>query len=695
MTKLLYTSAQLLTKGKFKEGMECPRKVFYYNNRNVYEDSNLDDDFLKSLAKGGYQVGELAKAYYPTGVEIKTLNPDLALEQTNELLKKDNCVIFEAAINHDNLFARVDILVKNGNLIQLIEVKAKSMIYSWFDAISENDVFEEYLESKRYEGICNKKLAFTVNPTARKFQVNSEWRPYVFDVAFQTYVAKKSSQFKGMSIESFLCCPDKNKTANVDQLNQKFMVYDDEKGMPQIKILGNIEPKTLGESILSTASVSWIVDLILENKECSFSEKFEDKVTRLSEICKTNTKPNVDVSSICKSCRFNAPSASKTNGFEKCVEDSLKISSTDLKANSSILEIWNYKPNGNLGKEPPVFFIKDLSQEEFNSATEIKVPLNQHHRQLLQVNKIRQNDNSEFLATTELKSVLETFTFPLHFIDFETSMVAIPFNKGDKPYQTIAFQFSHHILTQSGKVKHIGQYINLDNENPNIGFVRELKKQLSMDNGTVFRWSNHENTVLLYIRSQLDKLSHKECPDKTELTDFINTLTEEGEDRIGARTMVDMWVLYKKYHYMPETKGSNSIKYVLPSVINRFESMQNLLSNPVYGKSLDFTSLNFEEMTWIQKDEKNNPIDPYKLLPLIFDKYDRNSMDLLFGDDDLKNGGTAMMAYAVCQFKMMTVGEKEKIKQALLRYCELDTFAMVLIYLYWYEQCKMEYNTED
>ncbi len=55
------------------------------------------------------------------------------------------------------------------------------------------------------------------------------------------------------------------------------------------------------------------------------------------------------------------------------------------------------------------------------------------------------------------------------------------------------------------------------------------------------------------------------------------------------------------------------------------------------------------------------------------------------GNDELANGGSAMTAYSMMQFTEMTDGERQALKVALLKYCELDTFAMVLIYLYWEE----------
>jgi len=50
---------------------------------------------LEALAKGGYQVGELAKCYYPGGYNIDTLDYEEALAQTNELLKREKVIIYK------------------------------------------------------------------------------------------------------------------------------------------------------------------------------------------------------------------------------------------------------------------------------------------------------------------------------------------------------------------------------------------------------------------------------------------------------------------------------------------------------------------------------------------------------------------------------------------------------------------------
>ncbi len=55
---------------------------------------------------------------------------------------------------------------------------------------------------------------------------------------------------------------------------------------------------------------------------------------------------------------------------------------------------------------------------------------------------------------------------------------------------------------------------------------------------------------------------------------------------------------------------------------------------------------------------------------------------------DIDDGGAAMTAYAKMQFYQMDELEREVITKALLRYCELDTLAMVMIWEHWMELMK-------
>ena len=52
-------------------------------------------------------------------------------------------------------------------------------------------------------------------------------------------------------------------------------------------------------------------------------------------------------------------------------------------------------------------------------------------------------------------------------------------------------------------------------------------------------------------------------------------------------------------------------------------------------------------------------------------------------DDNIAGGGAALTAYAKMQFTEISETERNLVAQGLLRYCELDTLAMVIIYEYW------------
>jgi len=151
--------------------------------------------------------------------------------------------------------------------------------------------------------------------------------------------------------------------------------------------------------------------------------------------------------------------------------------------------------------------------------------------------------------------------------------------------------------------------------------------------------------------------------------------------------MVDMHKMVKRYYYDPFTNGSNSIKYVLPAILNSSPYLQGKYSQPVYGNPDFIPSHNFRNWVWIVTEEGKIK-DPYKLLPPIFDDTDLEKLELLISDEELREGGAAMTAYARMQFSEMTEYEREKVRKALLKYCELDTLAMVMIYEGWKEMIK-------
>ena len=96
-----------LTKSRFKEGLECPTKLYYSKNTD-YQNNQLNDPFLESLAEGGYQVGELAKFLisdqpYIDEISIESLDYEESIKITNEKLKNKFVSIAEPAFLYKNL----------------------------------------------------------------------------------------------------------------------------------------------------------------------------------------------------------------------------------------------------------------------------------------------------------------------------------------------------------------------------------------------------------------------------------------------------------------------------------------------------------------------------------------------------------------------------------------------------------------
>jgi len=645
----------LLTKSRFKLALSCPTKL-YYNELKEYENAQKEDKFLEALAEGGYQVGELAKCYFPGGYDIADKGYELPLKKTDELLLKGNVTIYEAAIRWQNSFVRVDILRKNGDNIELIEVKAKSF-------------------SGNADEFLNKEGA----PT-------SIWNEYLQDVAFQKYIAQKA--FPQWKVTAFLMLADKSKKSSVNGLNQKFFLKSED-GQLKVELNGATSLESLGNPILSCVNVDHIATDIINDafikkiEELSYAEKIHIWSNSLVKQEKLITPTGVH----CFGCQFQTANLLKKSGFTECWKLQHDYSEEQL-SKPLIKEIWNFRGKSKLLEEG-VVFIEDVQQEHIGKIEPKKDgTLSIAERQWMQIEKIKNSDDTIYFDEAGMKSKMEEYSYPLHFIDFETSMSAIPFYANQRPYETIAFQFSHHIMYEDGGIEHKNEYIKLERgEFPNFEFVRKLKEALISDNGSIFRFAAHENTILNQIARQLDGVSEYDVPDKLSLIEFIHEITEnKDENRKGFRSMIDMCQLVKDYYYDPRTNGSNSIKAVLPSVLSRSAYLQDKYVQPIYGKNSIIKSKNFDSgWIWIQRDANGNVIDPYKLLPRLFNDVDDDLADSFISEDNINSGGAALTAFAKIQFMQMTETERNLVIQGLLKYCELDTLAMVMIFEYWKE----------
>ena len=145
-----------------------------------------------------------------------------------------------------------------------------------------------------------------------------------------------------------------------------------------------------------------------------------------------------------------------------------------------------------------------------------------------------------------------------------------------------------------------------------------------------------------------------------------------------------MCELETRYYYDPYTNGSNSIKWVLPAVMNSSVWLQGKYSQPIYGATDGIASLNYRDWVWVRRDERGAVMDPYHLLPNLTPALSPEQLEYAEESHErLANGAAAMMAYARLQFMHIPDAERRELEAALLRYCELDTMAMVFIWEHW------------
>ncbi|NUP87450.1 MAG: DUF2779 domain-containing protein [Burkholderiaceae bacterium] len=652
------TRPRHLTKSRFKLALECPTKLFYTGKEDQYPDRKRDNEFLQALAEGGFQVGELAKLMFPGGIEITSRSHDEQAAQTQRLLQREDVTLFEAAIRHGQLFVRVDVLRKTGSRIELIEVKAKS-----FDSTS----------ARPFRGA--------------RGGIDGGMKPYLQDVAFQRHVLGLA--YPHLQCSSFLMLADKSKTCSVDGLNQRFKIGR-MGGRPVVTVLPGTDAQSIGAPVLSCVNVDELVDEILREpiEAPGATGALSELAATWAEQYRTDTRIAPAIGAHCAKCEFRVdpPQAGMRSGLHECWRDAAGLTEADF-AQGTVLDLWNFR-----GKQP-------LIEQRVLRLAEVPLDalgdqggadgLSRGARQAMQVTGQWPGRPEFYLDAPLMRREMDRWVYPLHFIDFETARVAIPFFAGQRPYANIAFQFSHHVVDADGRVEHRTQFLSTTpGRKPNYDFVRALRAALGAT-GTVFMWSPHESSTLNAI---LDELGQDPAPppDAAALGSFIRSLTTRkagsGDVETGNRALVDLCRLAERAFFHPATKGRNSIKKVLPAVMQSSEHLKRKYSRPIYGAMSGIQSLNFVDQVWWQ-EVGGAVVDPYRLLPPVFTDLPREVVDALEVDDDLEiaQGGAATTAYARLQFEDIAPQERRSIEAALLRYCELDTLAMVMVYEAWKE----------
>jgi hypothetical protein len=204
-----------------------------------------------------------------------------------------------------------------------------------------------------------------------------------------------------------------------------------------------------------------------------------------------------------------------------------------------------------------------------------------------------------------IKKFLDTLSFPLYFLDFETMQPIIPEFVGTKPYAQIPFQYSlHYLETPDGELKH-KEFLGISGEDPR----RAIAEQLCAD-------IPKNVCVLAYNKSF-------ECGRIRELASYFPDLAEHLLNI--EKNIKDLIDPFRAGHYYNRAMGGSfSIKSVLPAIYP---------DDP----SLDYHNL-----------------------------------------EGVHNGGEAMELFP--RIKDLPIDEQATARHNLLKYCELDTYAMVKVW---------------
>jgi hypothetical protein len=679
-----------LTKSRFKLAVECPAKLLYTSRNDEYVDTNLNNDLLKGLAEGGFQIGALAQVLLAQeavgeGVhweEVTDEKRDDQIKKTKQLLEHENVTIFEATIQIERYLIRIDALRKRGNRFDLIEVKSKS-----FDSSKQGTNEQEF-------------------PRTLKGGMDRDFVPYLQDVAFQAMVLGLA--YPKAEIHSYLMLPDKAKPAGVDELHALFPVeYEGGKDRASVKMPKLESLPDLGEPFLEAvcvdAEVNEILTTPLKTNVLGWEGMLDVLAKQWADIYEGRdsiTKFPIG-SSNCNACQFyeDAPSEGRRSGWHECWASVLKGNALSRK--NTVLDL--YGDSGGHKKKNLVqegrYLLSDITKEDLG-VTPIDGELTKAQRQWLVISDELSGGGEQYFAQEVFAQERADWVYPYFFLDFEGARTALPFYKGQRPNAINAFQYSLHAMYEDGRVEHVDQFLDLGRDaGMHSRMLRQLKSSLG-EQGTVFRWHVYENTLLNEIRRQLLKQENPEN-DRDELVAFIESLTirkDKSSKKIlhqGARAMVDQADLAARLYYHPYTRGSSSIKKVLPAILRSSAVLRETYGQPIYGGSGSMSSLNYTDqaMTWWQEDPENPgiPLDPYRLLPATFahrsvtEEQELNMMDMFESvpEDLLKDGSGAMMGYIRQQSGQMPEQDMLDTQAAMLRYCELDTLAMVMIMQEW------------
>lgn len=186
-------------------------------------------------------------------------------------------------------------------------------------------------------------------------------------------------------------------------------------------------------------------------------------------------------------------------------------------------------------------------------------------------------ENVEWVSA-KLETALKTVRFPVHHLDFETVMLAVPRFAGTRPYQALPVQWSNHIEQDSGELVH-HEFLHTGETDPRRSLAEALLDSLG-SKGSICVYSPYEKSVI------------------EQLAEFLPEL------RAALKALVkriwDLHPIVKEHYYHPGFGGSYSLKEVLPALVPSLR-YDDLSIREGGQAASEYYKMVFVETDWIEK----------------------------------------------------------------------------------------------
>jgi hypothetical protein len=172
-------------------------------------------------------------------------------------------------------------------------------------------------------------------------------------------------------------------------------------------------------------------------------------------------------------------------------------------------------------------------------------------------------NNSKYIDKAGIKEWLDTVTYPLYFLDFESMQPTLPQWDGTRPYMQVCFQYSlHYIEHEGGELKHKAFLAPSDGGDPRRALAEALCRDIPRGACTMAYNDPFEKTRIKEMAEAFPDLA-------AHLTDIQGNI-------------IDLLIPFRAGHcYTPAMGGSFSIKSVLPALFPDDEELNYHNLNPL------------------------------------------------------------------------------------------------------------------